>query len=501
MKKVTKNLIWGFLGQFLILAMSIILPRFILLSFGSEVNGITNTITQIFVYIALLEAGIGNASVVRLYKELSENNKNEISATVSATKKYFNKIIPIYVSCVVIFCTVYPWLISTEVPSYTIRLIIAIQGLSGVINFYFTNTYTQLLIADGRNYVSSNLELMVKAVSTSLQILLISLGFDVVSVQIALLIANIIKALLVCFYVKKRYSWLKKEPQADIKRLEQRGSFIVHEVSGVIFQGTDIFLISIFCSIKEVSVYSIYSMVFVALSGIFSILFKGIDFKLGMEYHRDRDSYIKMHDTYETFMSTFVFATISAVMVVVLPFVALYTDGINDVNYIVPILPFLFGLIQILSSVRSVASKLINVSGHARKTIPNSLAETLINIIASIVMVNFFGMPGVLLGTIIALLYRTNDMIFYANIKILKRAPWYTYKTLLINILIFCVFLFLTNQLSLHINSYISFFVHGVVTVIVTFFVYFGVLFIFDKNIHDLLVLLIKKIKNRRRSV
>ena len=55
MKKVTKNLIWGFGGQLLTLAMNFILPRLILISYGSEINGLTSTITQIFTYIALLE--------------------------------------------------------------------------------------------------------------------------------------------------------------------------------------------------------------------------------------------------------------------------------------------------------------------------------------------------------------------------------------------------------------------------------------------------------------
>ena len=35
---------------------------------------------------------------------------------------------------------------------------------------------------------------------------------------------------------------------------------------------------------------------------------------------------------------------------------------------------------------------------------------------------------GVLLGTIAALLYRTNDVIIYANWNILGRKPWKTYR-------------------------------------------------------------------------
>ena len=95
-KKITKNIMWGFSGQLLTLAMSIILPRIILISFGSEVNGITSTITQIFTYIALLEAGIGNASKNCLYKNIAQEDQAGISRTVSATRKYFRSVVPIY---------------------------------------------------------------------------------------------------------------------------------------------------------------------------------------------------------------------------------------------------------------------------------------------------------------------------------------------------------------------------------------------------------------------
>lgn len=496
MKKILKNLLFGFGGQLLILAMSIILPRFILISFGSEVNGIATTITQIFTYITLLEAGIGNASVNRLYKDISSDDREGISVTLSATKKYFNRIIPIYVLCVAAFCIIYPLVIKTTVSSATIRLIIIVQGLSGVINFYFTNTYTQLLIADGRNYVSSNLTLMVKTVSTIVQILLIQLGFDIVSVQVSLLLAFVLKAIITNIYVKKKYPWLKKVSNVDTGLLEQRGAFIVHEVSGVLFQGTDVFLISIFCSMQEVSVYSIYNMVYVALSGIFTVLFKGIDFNLGLEYNRDREKYIKLHDTYETIVSCFVFAMISAAYMVILPFVKLYTDGVDDVDYIRPLIPILFSLIQLLSSSRSVASKLITISGRAKNTMIQSISETAINIIVSVVCGYFWGIPGVLLGTIMALLYRTNDIIIYANVKILNRRPWYAYRIILINFALFAGVLLLAHNVDLNINSYIDFFVYGVLILIIMFVLFFGIHLLLTRNIREAFINICKKMKN-----
>ena len=61
------NIISGFAGQFITVALGIVLPRLVLLNLGSEANGLLSTVTQIFTYFALLEAGVGNAALQAIY--------------------------------------------------------------------------------------------------------------------------------------------------------------------------------------------------------------------------------------------------------------------------------------------------------------------------------------------------------------------------------------------------------------------------------------------------
>ena len=128
-----------------------------------------------------------------------------------------------------------------------------------------------------------------------------------------------------------------------------------------------------------------------------------------------------------------------------LPFISIYTKEISDANYMDRYLPALFVGIQLLSSCRNVGTVLIKNSLHSKQTINRTIAETVINLVASIVLLNFMGMHGVLLGTIIALLYRTNDIIVYTNKKILNRSPWKEYKLYLFNLLLFVLFVIVNN--------------------------------------------------------
>lgn len=66
------NLIWGIVGNIVTAAVAIIIPRLFIVNYGSEINGLLASIRQVYVYLALLEVGIGDASVVALYAPIGK---------------------------------------------------------------------------------------------------------------------------------------------------------------------------------------------------------------------------------------------------------------------------------------------------------------------------------------------------------------------------------------------------------------------------------------------
>ena len=89
LKKGVYNIIFGIIGQVLTVLFAIIVPKVIIIGYGSAVNGLLSTINQLFVYLALFEAGVGTATLQALYKPLTENDKNEVNSVLAATHKYY----------------------------------------------------------------------------------------------------------------------------------------------------------------------------------------------------------------------------------------------------------------------------------------------------------------------------------------------------------------------------------------------------------------------------
>ena len=75
--KFKLNTISSLLLQFTTVVCGFILPRLILASFGSTINGLVSSISQFLSIIALLEMGVGAVMQSSLYKPLSEKDKDK----------------------------------------------------------------------------------------------------------------------------------------------------------------------------------------------------------------------------------------------------------------------------------------------------------------------------------------------------------------------------------------------------------------------------------------
>ena len=57
--KASKNIIFSLLNQVVTIVVGLIVPRLIIKTYGSETNGLINSITQFLGYITLLDLGFG----------------------------------------------------------------------------------------------------------------------------------------------------------------------------------------------------------------------------------------------------------------------------------------------------------------------------------------------------------------------------------------------------------------------------------------------------------
>lgn len=456
-KRSLYNILVSVIGQLISLVITIVVPRFFILNYGAEVHGFTNSISQIYVYLALLEAGIGVATIQALYKAVADRDKKSISSILAATDRYYKKVSLLYFIAIIVFATLYVFTVKSDIAPWEIVGVIFFSGISSVVNFLYQGKYSLLMVAEGRNYVSTGFYTISNILSAAGKLVCILLKTNLVTIFVVFALLSLSQVLFFGIYIRKKYKWIDLSVRPDYEAISQKNWVLVHQVAALIFSNAHVIILTFVLGLKFVSVYAVYKLVTSVLSALLYNVGVSTYYILGQTYNKDKSQYLRLIDTYDTYKTGFGFALFTIACILLLPFVTLYTQGASGVQYVYAAYPLLFVIPELLNLCRDAMSNTINFAKHFKQTAPRAIAEMIINIGLSFVLVFRMGIPGLLIASMAALLYRTNDIIIYANKRILGRSPLRSYRIYLSNFLLFGLILFVMRYIPLNISNYLDF--------------------------------------------
>ena len=480
--RIKNNLISSLVYQVVLITLSFLLPRLYLENFGSEVNGVLQAIKQIFTYMCLLEAGVGLATTQALYKRIGEKDFESASAVLSATNTYYIKTGVIYAAIVLVIAVVYAYLIPTSIDSHVLFFIVILNAVPSLFSYFVQAKYRILMEVDGRKYVINNAETILQLASNVGKILVLLLTDSLILIQLVYCVIALGQLVYLYFYAKKRYTWLDLKAKPDFEAIAQKNSVLMHQISGMVFNNTDVILISVLCDFKAASIYAIYNIFFSQVQNFITNIVSSFTFALGQMFHTDREKFDHLFCAYETFyiMATYIIFTLMAVFL--LPLIQLYTSGIDDAQYTNAFLLLLFVIMHLLSNAKLPANGVIEYAGAFEKTRAYAIVEMILNITVSVAAIWYMGICGAIIGTIVALLYRGIVTVYYANKKVLGRSQMCTYKILIVNGLVFAgvMVIFFVDAFS---NvSFLKLLLYGMVHSVWIVGLYLLVNFVFNKK-------------------
>lgn len=427
-RKIQYNLTIGIAAQLAAVVLGILVPRLVMVHYGSEVNGLVTSVNNIYSYASLMEAGVAAASCQALYQPLAGGDRKRISGILAEAGRRYRKTGLAYLGMILVFSLGYPTVVRSGIPPATVFLVVLFSGLGHVPVYFFHGKYLMLLKADGRNYVRTGTEAVTVGVKQLAKILLISMGFDVVTVQFASMVTDFAQTLYLAGYIRRHYHWLDRTAKPERNGIRQSGNALIHEINYMITSNVDVVLLTLVGDLKTVSVYSLYAMLMSMGNRALRTVKDAFEFKLAELFHRGREEFQDHFSSYETGFAVLAFWMFTVIQRFLQPFLALYTRGVEDADYLMPGLPVLFVLVQLVLAARYPVDAVVHIAGHFRQTQKSAAAETVLNLAMSLVLVSRCGIQGVLVGTILSALWRTGWMIRYVNRNILGRSTAKSWK-------------------------------------------------------------------------
>jgi len=448
--------------QLVVIISGFITPLIMLKYYGSEMNGLISSISQFIIYFNLVEAGLSGAAIYALYKPLANKDTKGINTIVSAAKIFYYQAGYIFITLTIGLAIAYPLLIKSEViSSSSIFFLILIIGVNGTLEFFTLAKYRVLLTADQLTYVISYASLVHIIINTVIVVILGSMSIDIVILKLVALISIFSRSIILMFYVRKKYTYINFNEKPNFDALNQRWDALYLQILGAIQVGAPIVILTIMTKdLVIVSIFTVFQMVVVGLNGLLRIFYSGLSSSFGnVIANKELSTLQKAYNEFELayYMILSLFFVVAFIMI--MPFIEIYTDGIDDANYYLPVLGFLVVLNGLFYNLKNPQGMLIMAAGMFKETRVQTTIQGLITVALGIILTYYFGIYGVVLASIIANIYRCIDLLFFASNRITFLPIIISFKRI-INVLISITIIYcLSTLINIQVNSYYDWFI------------------------------------------
>lgn len=447
-RKLAWNTITALTYQATVVLCGFILPRAILNRFGSDVNGLINSIAQFLQMIAFLELGVGAVVQSALYRPLAEGNARNVSEVIASGTGFFRKLAAILVLYVAGLLVFFPMFVDNKYGfTYDATLILS-MSISYFAQYYFGIMDGLLLKADQKAYIINVIDTVTLVINTAFCYCLLHWGFSIQVVKLATAVIFLSRPVLARIYIRQHYQ-IDRKCKYTKDPIEQKWNGVAQHVAAIVLDSTDMVVLSVFSDMYAVSIYSVYLIVVSGIKSLFMSCFNSVRSLFGELWAKQEYEEL---NRYFGFMEWLLHAVVVFVWCctynLIVPFVLIYTEHMTDVNYNVPIFAALICIAYGLYCLRLLFNEMILAAGHYKNTQCIFITAACVNLTLSVFAVSRWGLIGVAVGTIVAMLYQMLHMGYYVIRHLKVHSFTQTAKQFAVDGITVMIILYITRLIS-----------------------------------------------------
>ncbi len=372
-----------------------------------EYVGLSGLFSNVLMMLSLAELGIGEAIIFSLYKPIAREEKGNIKAIMFLYKKIYIGI-GVFILVVGLAITPYIGIFIKDMPDikgiYTIYMLYVINSSVS----YFFSYKAAFITANQSNYIVALNNGIFEVLMVALQISILLTTKSYIAYMIIGISFILMQNISISIIANRRYPYLRdrenkeKIPKEILGQIKKNtGAMVFHKMGTIVVFATDNLILSKFIGLISVGIYANYCTITNALTLFINKFFQSISASVGhLAVEEDVD--VQEDIFFKTLFANFWLYMFlgSCLMALLNPFIGDIWIGekflFND--WIVLLI-----VIKIyISGMRGAAQTFKNAKGLYWQNRYMPIYESLINLMISIVLVDYIGVAGVLLGTIIS---------------------------------------------------------------------------------------------------
>lgn len=395
---------------------SILIIQKVVLQYGSDFNGLNATVSQFVNFLLVIEGGFTLATTVALFSPLETSNVSLINKILSASNKNFKKIGLLFfiVGSFLSFISII--FVKSNLPNYIIFLSFFLTIFSTSINLALGSTYKAILQASQREYSLNIIQIILLIITQILTIFSINMNFPMLSIRVISTIGSLITTLLIILFCKSQFKFVDLKENPDFSKIKGTKDLIVQKITSVLYGTTPILFISMTAGTSYVSVYVIYNSIFSLVKNLIYAVVNAPRSGFGaLLSNKTKDEVYEYFREFEFVVHNLLCIILTITMILILPFIKLYTKDINDVNYINYFLPIIMALTIFFEISHIPSGNIINMSGNFKVGKNIQLIASFILIISMLILNLIMGFVGVLIAVLLTAIVLAMLEIYYIH--------------------------------------------------------------------------------------
>lgn len=374
---------------------------------GEQYLGINGLFSNIMSMLSLVELGVGSALIYLMYKPMAENDEKRLNLLMHVYAKIYTGI-GIAILVIGVLLTPFLEFFMNETPDIKhLSFIYFLYVLNMAVTYFFSYRASIINVAQ-KNYIVNLIRFKFTVVQYIFQIMILIIFKNYILYYICAIIFTILGNWAIYVKAGKMFPFINVPVKGKLEDSEMKiikkniFAMFFHKLGTFVVFSTDNLIISKFVGVIQVGLYSNYTMITNALATAINLVFSSITASVGNLVNRENKE-----KTYTIFKNVFFvncwlvgFCSV-CLFVLFNPFIKIWVGEryIFDESIVAVIVINFY-----LTYVRPTANVFKESCGLFWNDKYKSLVESVVNIVFSLLLVDKFGIVGVLIGTTISTL-------------------------------------------------------------------------------------------------
>lgn len=407
-ENASRNIVWGILSKVISLGLPFVTRTVMIYTMGMQYVGLGSLFTSILQVLSFAELGIGSALVFSMYKPIAEGDDDKVCALLNFYRKTYRVIGCVILIFGLVMMPFLQYLIAGDLPSdINLQVLFLIYLLNNVLGYFLFAYKQSLFTASQRTDMISKIGMGLQLFSSIAQILALVLLRNYYAYAAVIPAITCLNNICVGVLTDKYYPQYKCKGEIEKEELhsieKKVGGMVFQKIGGIVLTSVDTIVISAFLGLTSLALYQNYYYIITALFGFLTVIMQSIIAGVGNSVASETVS--KNYSNFKKFNFIYIWIVswcTTCLLCLYQPFMQIWvgTENMFGMGMVV-----LFGLYFFVYKWCDMLYVYQEACGIWWETKFIPFIAAIVNLIVNIILVETIGLPGILISTIVSVVF------------------------------------------------------------------------------------------------